>query len=50
MRKLERKFACILALRDSVAQRPGIAAYPTAERRLPFAREGIFRHYPERND
>ena len=37
----------LLALRDAVAKRPGIARYLASVRRLPFSEEGIFRHYPE---
>jgi glutathione S-transferase len=47
MRKLERKISRVARLRDRVAKRPAIAAYLKSERRLPFTREGIFRHYPE---
>lgn len=35
------------ALRDRVAERPGIAAYLASERRIPFNEDGIFRRYPE---
>ena len=37
----------LLALRDRVAARPGIAAYLESPRRLPFNEHGIFRRYPE---
>lgn len=37
----------LLALRDRVAARPGIAAYLASPRCLPFNEDGIFRHYPE---
>jgi len=37
----------LLALRDRVRQRPGIAAYLASERHLAFNEKGIFRHYPE---
>ena len=37
----------VLALRDRVAERPGIAAYLESDRRIPFNQDGIFRHYPE---
>jgi len=46
-KKLERKFTALAPLRDRVAARPNIAAYLKSERRIPFTREGIFRHYPE---
>jgi glutathione S-transferase len=47
MKRIERKHPRLVALRDRVAQRPGIAAYLTSERRLPFNQAGIFRYYPE---
>jgi glutathione S-transferase len=37
----------LLALRQRVAERPGVAAYLASERRLPFNEDGIFRRYPE---
>jgi glutathione S-transferase len=37
----------VAALHRAVAARPRIRAYLDSERRLPFSREGIFRHYPE---
>lgn len=37
----------LCALADAVAQRSRIAAYLSSPRRLPFNRNGIFRHYPE---
>lgn len=46
-KKLERKFPALTDLRDRVAARPNIALYLKSERRIPFTREGIFRHYPE---
>jgi glutathione S-transferase len=36
-----------VALHDSVAARPRIAAYLASPRRLPFSEHGVFRHYPE---
>ena len=47
MKTLEKKTKHMLALHDRVRKRPKIAAYLKSERRLPFTREGIFRHYPE---
>ena len=47
MVRIERKVPRLVALRDSVAARPRIAAYLKSERRLPFNEEGIFRRYPE---
>jgi len=37
----------LAALRDRVAERPGIAAYLASDRRIPFNEDGIFRRYPE---
>lgn len=37
----------LIALRDRVVQRPGVAQYLASPRRLPFNQNGIFRHYPE---
>jgi glutathione S-transferase len=50
MIKQERKHSRIIALHDRVAARPRLTAYLASERRLPFNREGIFRHYPELDD
>ena len=47
MKGLKRKIPRLLALREEVARRPGIAAYLASARRIPFNRQGIFRHYPE---
>jgi glutathione S-transferase len=47
MAKLEFKYPRVVALHDSVAARPRLAAYLSSPRRLPFNQEGIFRHYPE---
>ena len=47
MRPLARKHPRIMALHESVAQRPRMAAYLMSERRVPFSRDGIFRHYKE---
>jgi len=44
---LEPKYPRIIALHDRIAARPRIAAYLASERRIPFNRNGIFRHYPE---
>lgn len=40
-------YPLIEALCRSVAARPRLAAYLKSPRRLPFNRNGIFRHYPE---
>jgi glutathione S-transferase len=47
MKRRHGKMKKLLALRDAVAARPGIARYLASTRRLPFSEEGIFRHYPE---
>ncbi len=36
----------ILGVHGRVAARPRLAAYLASERRIPFNRQGIFRHYP----
>jgi glutathione S-transferase len=47
MRSVERKYPNLLALHQRIAERPRLAAYLASTRRIPFNREGIFRHYPE---
>ena len=47
MRAVEPKTPRLVALRDRVAERPGIEKYLASKRRLPFSEQGIFRHYPE---
>lgn len=47
MARLERRFARVIALHDKVAARPRLATYLASRRRIPFNRQGIFRHYPE---
>ena len=47
MTRLEKKIPHIIALHDSVAVRPRIAAYLASERRIGFNEQGIFRHYKE---
>jgi len=47
MRRAEKKLHRVIALHDRVAERPRIAAYLASERRIPFNKSGIFRHYPE---
>ena len=47
MKRLEKKYSRVLALRDRVAARPRIARYLDSPRRIPFNQEGIFRNYPE---
>jgi glutathione S-transferase len=46
-RAAERKYRRIQSLRQSVRERPRIAAYLASERRIAFNEDGIFRHYPE---
>ncbi|MGY0556648.1 MULTISPECIES: glutathione S-transferase [unclassified Lysobacter] len=50
MKRLQGDLPKVLALADSVAERPNIAAYLASARRLPFNENGIFRHYPELDD
>ena len=47
MARLEPTLPRLVALRDRVAARPGIASYLGSKRREPFNQMGIFRHYPE---
>ena len=47
MKKAERKLPRLLRLHDRIAKRPRISAYLASPRRIPFNRQGIFRHYPE---
>jgi glutathione S-transferase len=45
MARLERKTPKLVANHDRVAARPRLAAYLASKRRIPFNRQGIFRHY-----
>jgi glutathione S-transferase len=47
MARVEKSTPKLVALADSVAARPRIAAYLASNRRLPFSEEDVFRHYPE---
>jgi glutathione S-transferase len=47
MTRLEANHPRAVALHDTVAGRPRIAAYLTSNRRIAFNQHGIFRHYPE---
>jgi glutathione S-transferase len=47
MRRTEKKHPRVVALAERVAERPRLKAYLASERRIPFNREGIFRHYKE---
>jgi glutathione S-transferase len=45
--RLERRHPRLTTLHCRVALRPRLAAYLASPRRIPFNRQGIFRHYPE---
>jgi len=47
MNDIKRKSSGLVAVRDKVAERPGIKAYLASSRRIAFNEMGIFRHYPE---
>jgi glutathione S-transferase len=47
LQQLERKYPKVIRNHERVRTRPRLAAYLASERRIPFNREGIFRHYPE---
>ena len=47
MARMERRHPRIVALHGLISARPGVAAYLASGRRIPFNRQGIFRHYPE---
>jgi len=47
MKALEGDYPKLIAIRDRVAELPGIAAYLASQRRIAFSTDGIFRHYPE---
>lgn len=47
MRRLEPRCRKVIAIHDRAAKRPRLAAYLRSARRVPFNRQGIFRHYPE---
>jgi glutathione S-transferase len=47
MTGLERKVSALVAIRDRIAERPGIKDYLASPRRIAFNEMGIFRHYPE---
>ena len=46
-KRSERKYPCLIALHDRVANRPSVAAYLDSPRRIPFNENGVFRCYPE---
>lgn len=43
-------YPAIHAIRDRVADLPGVKGYLASDRRLAFNEDGIFRHYPELDD
>ena len=45
--RIENKVPALVDIHDRVTKRPGIKAYLASERRIPFNKNGIFRHYPE---
>ncbi len=45
--RLEKHYPQLIRLHARVALRPRLAAYLASPRRIPFNRQGIFRHYPE---
>jgi glutathione S-transferase len=47
MAKAPRKYPRLVALKLRIQDRPRISAYLASPRRIPFNKEGIFRHYPE---
>jgi len=50
MARLKRALPLLDALTGRVAALPRVSAYLASKRRLPFNRQGIFRHYPELDD
>ena len=46
MARVERRHPRTVALHGLVAARPRVATYLASRRRIPFNRQGIFRHYP----
>jgi glutathione S-transferase len=47
MLRIGRKYPSLRANHERVAARPRLAEYLASARRIPFNRQGIFRHYPE---
>ncbi len=45
--RLEKRFPRVFALHQMIASHPRLAGYFASSRRIPFNRQGIFRHYPE---
>lgn len=50
MESREAAWPGLVALHERVGLRPGITAYLSSSRRIPFNEEGIFRHYPQLDD
>jgi glutathione S-transferase len=50
MAAIEHDYPELLKIHAQVRTLPGVAAYLASDRRLPFNRDGIFRHYPELDD
>ena len=47
MKRLEPEYPRLVQLHDRVSRRPRLRKYLASKRRIPFNRQGIFRHYPE---
>ncbi len=47
MARIGENYPNLSALHDTVAALPGIAAYLSSERRIPFNEQGVYRRYPE---
>ena len=45
--RLEKRYRRVIGVHERVATRPRLVAYLASPRRVPFNRQGIFRHYPE---
>src|SRR5258706_3515415 len=43
----ERRYTGVVAVHNRIAEHPRLRAYFASGRRIPFNRQGIFRHYPE---
>ena len=43
----DKLYPALAALVGSVAELPKVAAYLASDRRIPFNKSGVFRHYPE---
>ncbi len=47
MKKHAPRYPQVLRLHGRIARRPRLTEYLASKRRIPFNRQGIFRHYPE---